>query len=216
MQRKWLFTKMFVWISRVSFILLFFCACRQPWRGGKTPAHMGNQITVLLLESSQPNKVKTQPVQLTFSSLNSDINRCSISWSGNCRKALMRMFSGQINSTTDGVSSVSTSFVSTRVSMDYLITSLFADPPSHCRTPAGLLIVFWVVKSTTGREMSLPWWLTVAGRSSTVGSGVKVRRVSPRRHLFLTLHLCLTLIMLCSLSLVISPCFLCYLFLTFV
>lgn len=54
----------------------------------------------------------------------------------------MRMFSGQINSTTDGVSSVSTSFVSTRVSMDYLITSLFADPPSHCRTPAGLLIVF--------------------------------------------------------------------------
>lgn len=106
MQRKWLFTKMFVWISRVSFILLFFCVCRQPWRGGKTPAHMGNQITVLLLESSQPNKVKTQPVQLTLSSLNSDINRCSISWSGNCRKALMRMFSGQINSTTDGVSSV--------------------------------------------------------------------------------------------------------------
>lgn len=99
------------------------------------------------------------------------------------------------------------SFVSARVSPDYLITSsfFFEDPSSHRRTPAGLLIVFWVVGSTTGREMSLPRWLTVAGRSSTVCSGVKVWRVSPRRQLFLTLHLCLTLITLCSPSLIISP-----------
>lgn len=53
--------------------------------------------------------------------------------------------------------------------------------------------------------MSLPWWLTVAGRSSTVGCGVKVRGMSPSRQLFPTLHLCLALVMLFSPPLLYYP-----------
>lgn len=63
-------------------------------------------------------------------------------------------------------------------------------------TAARFLIVFWVLESTTGSEMSPPPWLTAACRSSTVGSGVKVRGASTRRRLFLTVQLCFVSVML--------------------
>ena len=68
-------------------------------------------------------------------------------------------------------------FRACRVVFDYALFNNSRVLPilqATARTPAGLLIVFWAVESTTGRKMSLPWWLTAAGRSSTVGSKLKL------------------------------------------
>lgn len=54
---------------RALFSCFFSLPHRQLSRGGKTPAHMGNQTAVPSLESSQPSKVNTQTVRLSLNSL---------------------------------------------------------------------------------------------------------------------------------------------------